>query len=127
MSFKKFLESCGVVAKSKRAGFECSDQVLRQSLSRAQLRDSGQAIVEYFILLVLLTAISIIGSSVFFKRVQDSVINFEGNCINKLGLEFTDYSDWAQENPWWNVLRLEGGGGDELGGEERGGGGTPNW
>lgn len=122
MSLKKFLESCAYgFSPNKKFGFSCSCC----PMSSLQCR-SGQAIIEYFILLVLLTAISIIGSSMFFNRVHQSVTNFEGNCFADMGQEFIAPADWEEENPWWNTEKLEGGGGE---GELEGGGSAPptNW
>ncbi len=101
MSLQKFLVSGSSMKNQKQIDVDCLSHVFR--------RKAGQAIVEYFILLVLLTAISIIGSSVFFSRVQNDVVFFEENCFNALGQEFVAYEDWREEESWWDKENLDDG------------------
>ncbi len=59
MSLKKYLKSCGS-------------------------RNNGQAIVEYFILLVLLAAVTIVGGSLLFGRVQTSTDRFRNSAFEAM-------------------------------------------
>lgn len=102
MSLKKFLESKSrrinkfffqLDSKTEETCVSCSGQALRQG--------SGQAIIEYFILLVLLAAMTIIGSSAFFSRMHRSVDNFRANCFETMGQKSLDLT-WEDEVPWWD-------------------------
>ena len=46
--------------------------------------DSGQVIIEYFILLVLLAAFTMIASSTFFKQTQYMTERFTNEAVNKI-------------------------------------------
>jgi Flp pilus assembly pilin Flp len=48
------------------------------------LKSSGQAIVEYFILLVLIAALTIIGGSILFGKVQISTDRFRNSAFNAM-------------------------------------------
>ncbi|MFH1691014.1 MAG: hypothetical protein ABIC68_00370 [Candidatus Omnitrophota bacterium] len=101
----------------KRVSTFCSflrSLFFRPGMGFCAKRFSGQAIVEYFILLVLLTGIAIIGSSVFFSNVHGSVKNFEGNCFEAMGQQPIEMAEWEEETPWWEV--------DLIGGEGEGAG-----
>lgn len=113
MSLKNILKSCFIKNLKDcsfiqlfffRTALQGSRKGSRLGSGQALRHCSGQAIVEYFILLVLLAAISIIGSSVFFSRTQGSVKNFEGNCFEAMGQEYVDFAEWGEEEkPWWDV------------------------
>ena len=47
-------------------------------------KSSGQAVVEYFILLVLLVALTIIGGSVLFGKVQITTDRFRNSAYEKM-------------------------------------------
>lgn len=49
---------------------------LKKYLKRNKLDKKGQAIVEYFILLVMLALLTIVSSSVFFKNVKSTTDTF---------------------------------------------------
>ncbi|MEK7849438.1 MAG: hypothetical protein AAB213_01255 [Candidatus Omnitrophota bacterium] len=68
MRLKKFLKSCGF-KKCGQARHCC---------------DGGQAVVEYFILLVLLAALTIIGGSVLFGKVQITTDRFRNSAFDKM-------------------------------------------
>ncbi len=57
---------------------------LKKYFKRCGLDKSGQAVLEYFILLALLAAFTIIASSVFFSRAQGSSEHFEEVAFNKM-------------------------------------------
>ncbi|MFH0940754.1 MAG: hypothetical protein V1840_02735 [Candidatus Omnitrophota bacterium] len=48
------------------------------------LKSSGQAVVEYFILLVLLAALTIIGGSVLFGKVQITTDRFRNSAFEAM-------------------------------------------
>ena len=57
---------------------------LKKYLKSYGLKNDGQAVVEYFILLVLLAALTIIGGSVLFGKVQITTDRFRNSAFNAM-------------------------------------------
>lgn len=94
MSLKKFLES--ELRRINKFFFQVDLKTKKIFVFR-----SGQAIIEYFILLVLLAAMTIIGSSAFFSRVHRTIDNFRANCFETMGQNTLDLV-WEDEEPGWD-------------------------
>lgn len=108
MSLKKFLES--ELSRINKFFFQLDSKTEKTFVFRSgqALRPcSGQAIIEYFILLVLLAAMTIIGSSAFFSRMHRSVDNFRANCFETMGQNSLDLT-WEDEAPWWDNSDSDG-------------------
>lgn len=57
---------------------------LQKFLKSYGLKEKGQAVVEYFILLVLLAALTIIGGSVLFGRIQTTTDRFRNSAFETM-------------------------------------------
>jgi hypothetical protein len=57
---------------------------LKKYLKSKRENNSGQAIVEYFILLVLLATLTVLGSRAFFGKVQATTDRFESAAFDKM-------------------------------------------
>ena len=73
MSLKKFLKR-----------LTTNSQTATKLMSPRGSIDSGQVIIEYFILLVILTAFTMIASSTFFKQTQYMTERFTNEAVNKI-------------------------------------------
>ena len=57
---------------------------LKKYLKRLGEEQKGQVVMEYFILLCVLLALTIIGSSTFFKKVSHSTDSFSQTAYQKM-------------------------------------------
>jgi len=75
-----------VIIDKRRSGIFLQMLIMRlkKFFKSCSLRNGGQAIVEYFILLVLIAALTIIGGSVLFGKVKTTTNNFRDAAYEKM-------------------------------------------